>query len=487
MNANKTKQTKGKLGPIACLVYTLLSLPLSGPATAEAGRLTSTSAAAGEASAAPGSEPAAADDEPTDRLRHLEMADTPTEWRETTLTGDWQGRRQRLSDAGIKIDLSYTGDLLRNTRGGLRRGSAYLGHVDLVLRLDGEKLVGWPGGAAYLQLIGNSGGPFNGPYAGSLMGSDNIEAPRNRTGVFRAWLQQSFLDDRASLRLGLYPVDTEFYVTDASGIFLHPSFGMAAEAGDFGTRAGPPMYATSSYGARLRFEPDPAWYAMLALAQAVPSERIGKVGPHITWQQGAGSLLIAELGFSPTKAGLLADQPTVPTEKSDDFAPISKLAVGAWRFNPRFAQIAAIGADGEALMARHWGAYLLAEQTLYRVPGENRDVAVFFRYGIADGRTNNLDSSLSFGLSLRGPFAGRDNDTFGIAVTRAHAGAQGRHGLAESLGSSLAAEAESVLEIAYRAQVMPGVVLQPLFQRILNPGLSLPHASIVGVRLQLAF
>jgi len=319
------------------------------------------------------------------------------------------------------------------------------------------------------------------------MGSDNIEAPRNRTGVFRAWLQQSFLDDRASLRLGLYPVDTEFYVTDASGIFLHPSFGMAAEAGDFGTRAGPPMYATSSYGARLRFEPDPAWYAMLALAQAVPSERIGKVGPHITWQQGAGSLLIAELGFSPTKAGLLADQPTVPTEKSDDFAPISKLAVGAWRFNPRFAQIAAIGADGEALMARHWGAYLLAEQTLYRVPGENRDVAVFFRYGIADGRTNNLDSSLSFGLSLRGPFAGRDNDTFGIAITRAHAGAQGRHGLAESLGSSLAAEAESVLEIAYRAQVMPGVVLQPLFQRILNPGLSLPHASIVGVRLQLAF
>lgn len=487
MNAIRINQTIGKLGSIACLVYTLLSLPLSGLAAAADGRTASAGTASDEASTAPSDEPAGAGDEPTDRLRHLEMADTPTEWRETTLTGDWQGRRQRLAEAGIKIDLSYTGDWLRNTSGGLRRGSAYLGHVDLVLRLDAEKLVGWPGGAAYSQVIDNSGGPFNGRYAGSLMGSDNIEAPLNRTGVFRAWWQQSFLDDRASLRLGLYPVDTEFYVTDASGIFLHPSFGIAAEAGDFGTRSGPPIYPTSSYGARLRFEPDPTWYAMVALAQAVPSERIGQVGPHITWQQGSGSLLIAELGFSPTKAGLLADQPAVPAEKNDDFAPISKLAVGAWRFNPRFAQIAAVSEAGEALTARHWGAYLLAEQTLYRVPGENRDVAVFFRYGIADGRTNNLDYSLSFGLSLRGPFAGRDNDTFGIALTRAHVGAQGRSALASALGASLSAESESVLEIAYRAQAAPGVVLQPLFQRILNPGLNLPHASIAGVRLQLAF
>lgn len=479
MDAISTDKTNGIRATIVCLMCGLLSMPLAGLGAALDGQQAPTDEAAADAGDA--------GDEPSDRLRHLEMADTPTEWRETTLTGDWRGRRQLLSEAGVKVDLAYTGDLLRTMRGGLRRGSAYLSHFDLVLRLDGEKLIGWPGGAAYLQLIGNSGGPFNDKYAGSLMGSDNIEAPVNRVGAFRAWLQQSFLDDRASLRLGLYPVDTEFYVTDASGVFLHPSFGMAAEAADFGTRSGPPIYATSSYGARLRFEPSPSWYAMAAVTQGVPSERIGRAGPNISWRKGTGSLLIAELGFSPTTAGLFGDQPNVSAEKNDDFSPISKIAFGAWRFTPRFAQMTAVDDNGQALSARHWGAYALAEQTLYRVPGENRDTAVFFRYGFADGRTNNLDYSFSLGVSVRGPFAGRQYDSFGIAYTRAHSGAQGRSRLSQDSDSSLAANAESLLEITYRAQVIPGVFVQPLVQRIFNPGLYLPHATVAGVRLQLAF
>jgi hypothetical protein len=120
-----------------------------------------------------------------------------------------------------------------------KRGGGYMGHVDLILQFDGEKLLGWQGGSAYLQLISNSGARVNLNYVGSLMGVDNIEAPVNRSGIFQAWLQQSFLDDKGSLRLGLYPIDSEFYVTDSSGVFLHPSFGMSAEAGDFGTLAGP--------------------------------------------------------------------------------------------------------------------------------------------------------------------------------------------------------------------------------------------------------
>jgi hypothetical protein len=110
-----------------------------------------------------------------------------------------------------------------------------MGHLDLILQFDGEKLFGWRGGSAYLQLISNSGGRVNLNHVGSLMGVDNLEAPVNRTGIFKAWLQQSFLDDKASLRVGLYPIDTEFYVTDSSAVFLHPSFGMAAEVASFGS------------------------------------------------------------------------------------------------------------------------------------------------------------------------------------------------------------------------------------------------------------
>jgi carbohydrate-selective porin OprB len=62
------------------------------------------------------------------------------------------GRRaQAAARRGCQADLLYTADYLRNTTGGLQRGGAYMGHVDLILQFDGEKLFGWKGGSGYLQ------------------------------------------------------------------------------------------------------------------------------------------------------------------------------------------------------------------------------------------------------------------------------------------------------------------------------------------------
>ena len=359
-----------------------------------------------------------------------------------------------------------------------------MGHVDLVLQFDGEKLFGWKGGSGFLQVIGNSGGRVNLYDVGSLMGVDNLEAPINRSGIFKAWLQQAFLDDKASIRFGLYPIDSEFYVTDSSGVFLHPSFGMAAEVASFGSVAGPSIYPTSSYAARLRVDPDPAWYAMLAITRGIPSDRVATAGPNISWQNGNGSMLIGEVGFSPAKAGLINDHSV--SEEKDGFEPISKLALGLWRFSPRFPELVAVDAVGDPLMETHWGAYFLAEQTVFRVPESSRDLAAFFRYGFTDGKTNTLDYSFSVGFSFRGPFAGREKDSFGIAATRAHASPQGRAQLSDELGMPLSSAAETSVEMTYRAQLAPGLVLQPVLQRIFNPGLYLPNATVAGARLQLA-
>ncbi len=418
-------------------------------------------------------------------------------WSETTLTGDWQGRRKQLAEAGWQVGLLYAADFLHNYRGGQQRGSAFGGHTDLIVQFDGEKSFGWRGGSGYLQLISNSGGRFNQTHVNSLMGVDNFEAPVNRSGFFRAWLQQSLWDDRVSLRAGLYPVDTEFYVTDSSGVFLHPSFGMAAEASAFGTHAGPPIYPTSTYGVRLRVAPAPSWYGMLALTRGIPADRAPNAGTNVSWRNGSGSLAIGEIGLIPVRTGLFAEQPAKSSEKSasdeqssgkgDDFTPISKVAVGAWRFSPQQSQITAVDGNGNALSASHWGAYFLAEQSVYRFEQAPRDIALFFRAGMTDGRTSFLDRSASLGLSWRGPFAGPEKDTFGVAATRSHAGRQGREQLAKDLGQSLTSETETVFEMTYQAQVMPGVVVQPMLQRILNPGLHLAHSTVAGARIQLAF
>ncbi|HNC53403.1 MAG TPA: hypothetical protein PLO14_14390, partial [Accumulibacter sp.] len=107
----------------------------------------------------------------------------PPDWQGTTLSGDWGGARQKLYDSGIQTDLLYTADFLHNYTGGLKTGGTYVGHVDLIVQIDGQKLIGWEGGSAYLQVISNGGGRFNRNYVGSLMGVDNFEAPVNRTGI----------------------------------------------------------------------------------------------------------------------------------------------------------------------------------------------------------------------------------------------------------------------------------------------------------------
>src|SRR3990167_3145610 len=66
------------------------------------------------------------------------------------------------------------------------------------------------------------------------MGVDNIEVNTNTTQLFHAWLERSFWDEKFSVLAGLYPVDSQFYVTDATGVFLHPTGGMAAEVAQTG-------------------------------------------------------------------------------------------------------------------------------------------------------------------------------------------------------------------------------------------------------------
>ncbi|MCB1967950.1 MAG: carbohydrate porin, partial [Candidatus Accumulibacter sp.] len=97
------------------------------------------------------------------------------------------------------------------------------------------------------------------------------------------------------------------------------------------------------------------------------------------------------------------------------------------------------------------------------------------------------DYSVSAGIAWQGVFAGREDDILGIAATRAHVGPQGRELMVSDLGTSLSSTAESVVELTYQAQLARGVIVQPLIQRIFNPGLSLPDATLAGARLQLAF
>lgn len=57
------------------------------------------------------------------------------------------------AEKGVELGITYTGDVMRNVDGGLRRGGAYLDNLDITLAVDGERLWGATGLELYAHAL----------------------------------------------------------------------------------------------------------------------------------------------------------------------------------------------------------------------------------------------------------------------------------------------------------------------------------------------
>ena len=99
-------------------------------------------------------------------------------------------------------------------------------------------------------MLNNSGGAPN-DVAGTLQGVDNIEVRTPRLRLFELWLEQSL--GPASVRAGLYNLNSEFYADDAAGQLLAPAFGIGSELAATGPN-GPSIFPSTALGVRLNVD-----------------------------------------------------------------------------------------------------------------------------------------------------------------------------------------------------------------------------------------
>lgn len=210
------------------------------------------------------------------------------DWSAETLTGDWGGWRSSLYDRGITVGLTHKSDMLAVVSGGIKRGSAWMGNTEAGINMDFGKLLGWDATTAYIHYHSQLGGKFNRDYVGSFIGVDNIENGVN-TGQFdHAWIQKNFSDDRLSVLAGLYAVDSEFYVTDTSGLFIQPPYGPGNELSQSG-QSGPPIFPLGALAVRVKYtSPGQSLYLQGALTDGVPSDPNNPRGTHIQLNKGDG-------------------------------------------------------------------------------------------------------------------------------------------------------------------------------------------------------
>lgn len=370
-----------------------------------------------------------------------------------TITGTWGGARPQLEAAGFTFSAMYRTDQMSTVNGGVESRGGSINQLDLQLAIDAGAAFGVQGMSIFAHAIANNGGSVS-RYVGDAQIVSNIEATR-LAKVYQLWVRQSFLDDRFSVLAGLYDLNAEFYVTDAAVMFLNSSFGVGKELAQTGPN-GPGIFPNPALTLRLRGEFENV-YAQAALLDGHPGSVDDPFTPSFSWSKEQGVLVIAE-------GGIVHD--------GEDGGTTSKYAIGAWWYPPTVE-----------LPVPNGGAYVLAEQQVFRGDDGDGGLSLFTRIGFAELRLNRYRANFSGGAVYTGLIPGRDADRLGLGVTLAQRNTLLDPADLEGLPDR---DGEISIELAYRIQLLPSIAVQPDFQYVIGPGCShvVGDASVFGVRFE---
>lgn len=361
------------------------------------------------------------------------------------------------ADGAWTHEVVYTADVAGPVQGGTAVAGRYLDNLDLIGDLDLEKATGWSGATAHIHVLNNSGGTPN-DLAGTIQGINNIEVGRARLRLFEAWVEQSFLNGKASLRAGLYDLNSEFYANDAAGLLINPAFGIGSELAATGVN-GPSIFPSTTLALRFKFENEQA-YAQAAVLNARAGTLGDPKGINTTLDHGA--LLIAEAGLKgPTK-----------------------LAIGGWRYTDHQDDIRDLDLAGDPVQQTAQGAYLLAEHA-FTADDAQPAVHGFLRVGISDGDTGAFRGGWQAGLLVERVFAGRPDSQFSIGFQEGFLSRKQRANEADA-GLDVG-RAESGVEITFSDKLGEHLTVQPDLQYIVRPAgdRDAEDVLVVGLRLTL--
>lgn len=363
------------------------------------------------------------------------------------------------AEPALKLGGSYRADLAGAVSGGLAKRGRVLDDLQVFADLDLEKAAGWKGATAHVLLLNNSGATPNDD-VGALQGVDNIEVARQRVRLFEAWVEQGF-GDKASVRAGLYDLNSEFYANESAGLLLAPAFGIGSELAATGPN-GPSIFPSTSLAVRVRWTPNAHVYAQAAALNANAGVLGDPGGIHTSFDNGV--LMIAEAGWQGR----------------------GKVALGTWRYSDKQDDIRVLTPNGDPAHATAQGAYLLLERHL---SGEDehavRAVKAFARLGVSDGDTTAFKGGWQAGLLVEHVFESRPDSAFSVGVNQAFLSGKFRDNALDA-GQRLE-RSESAIEVTYSDKLGP-VTIQPDLQYVKHPGADgVGHALVAILRFGVEF
>lgn len=413
--------------------------------------------------------------------------------------GEWFGVRPMFSEHGVEIFGGYTMEVWGNTTGGVKTGTVYTGLLDFGAEVDLEKAVGWKGASVSTTWLWLSGRDASEDLAGNFLTISNI-AGFNTLRMFELWFQQNLFDDKFSIRVGQLSADSEFWISDYSGLFINGTFGWPA-AVSMNIPEGGPGYPMGTLGARIAWNPVD-WFTFQSAAFQ------GNVFAQDVNRQGFRWRLDAQTGYT-----FLNEAQVRWNQREEEMGLPGQFKTGAW-----FQTGQSADALADSTESGNTGFYVILDQMLYREPSEpavsgltkdgksvvdgksgksfkasvdmkksDQGLGWFGRIAFAPADRNFINFYFDTGFSYKGLIPTRDNDTLGIGFGYAQLSNGARNSLQEEGSSPIGAE--MVLEFTYQAQVTPWLVVQPDLQYIINPGgtTDLNNALVIGGRASVVF
>lgn len=403
---------------------------------------------------------------------------------ENTLTGDWHGAHTRLHEQGIDLSADYVGEWLHNTTGGTRDATAYADQIHLGAAFDFDKLWGWRGGSLHVDITNRNGHQLDARAGlGTLLETHEIYGAGNVTRLTRFYLEQQFWQGRLDIKAGRMDLNADFYPLSCD--FENLSF-----CGSL------PGYITSGWyswpvsqlGGVARLNPASAWYVRVGAFDVNPRNADPSQGLKLsTPGRSTGTLVVGEAGWD---TALDAGSHVLP----------GSWRIGAWRnsasapdllLDVNGAPRVLTGADALQRDSTQ-GSYALVKQQLTR-NAAGGGLTVFGNLVRADADTDRVDRMVSLGLLYQAPFAARPHDRIGLAWGQnrisGRAAEAARLANANGIGPALVPGSESVLELNYSAEVVPGLSLMPSVQRVRHPGGNpdAGSATVLGLRVAATF
>ena len=409
----------------------------------------------------------------------------PGIWERDTLLGTFGRERTELCQAGYQFGAVSTNEMFGNGSQGIKQGAKGQGRTEIDVDLDFDKIAHVSGLTVHASSMLVYGGRVSSHNLDNLMTVSNAEATTSQR-LYTLWAQQVMLDDSVNIRLGQLAIDDEFIVSKLASVFINSTFGFPfMTSGNM--PSGGAAFPMPTPAARLKYTFNDELSLMAAAFAGDPAGPYDARDPQwrnhngTTFSFDGGTLFIAEGAYA------------INQEKDSKGLPAT-YKVGGWYHTASFNDLYLDNAGGSlasstttgiaAKRRGNGGAYLIIDQML--VKGQrwsDEGFGVFLRSGIAPSDRNQVPFYVDGGVSYKGLFATREEDTLALGV--AYGALSGQLSRLDRDTQSVNSQPtrpvrdfESIVELTYQAQVTPWLILQPDLQYVIHPGGNIPNPNI---------